>query len=199
MTTDHRTLDAAPATTPDTPSRSTADCLAPRLRRSVRGTRILPLQTRRSSSFCWRTPVRAAQSTTSASRSRTLRRFTVRSPVCPARGCSRMRRWARPAASRPRTRSGSPAPAVNAGRSTPSSLTASPSARAHRPLSALGSPPTASAAAMTPKLRPAVEPKRPVREYRRSPVRDWKHRRRGRRTRCGFLAAAVVARPSTRR
>ena len=62
---------------------------------------------RRSSWSCWRTPARAAPSTTSASRSRTSTRSTPSRPGSPTTACRRPTSAAPPAATPSRTSSGS--------------------------------------------------------------------------------------------
>ena len=87
-----------------------------------------PSPSRRSSSSCWRTPARAAASTTSASRSATPAPSTPSRPGSPRPGSPPPTSATRPAATPGRTSSGSRAhPTASPGRSTPSWPTARPS------------------------------------------------------------------------
>ena len=105
-----------------------SSCSAPSRPRSGPGTRTSPSPSRRSSSCCWRTPARAAASTTSASRSPTPIRSMPSRPASPEPGSPRLRQARPPAATPGRTSSGSRAHLTGSpGRSTPSWPTARPS------------------------------------------------------------------------
>ena len=109
-------------------------CSAPSPPSGGPATRTSPSPSRRSSSSCWRTPARAAASTTSASRSPTATPSRPSRPAWPRPGWPRSRSATPPAATPSRTSSGSRArPTASAGRSTPSWRTARPSGAEGRP------------------------------------------------------------------
>src|SRR6185312_10905369 len=111
-------------------SPSTASSSAPNRPSAALATPTSPSPSPRSSSSCSKARTRSPPAwTTSASRSKTPPRSPTPSPAFPARAWPPTSRRTPPAVTPSKTRSGSPAPAPNAGRSTPSWPTRAPTSK----------------------------------------------------------------------